>query len=229
MGAAKASLEWHGSTLVRRVGGILERSVDGPIVVVRAAGQRLPAIPGAWIVVEDERPQRGPLEGLAAGLAAVVDVAFVASTDLPRLHPAFVVAVLGGLRAEDEICVPVSGGRAQPLAAAYRASVATAAARLLAAGELRLGALLEQCATRRLDVVDDACVVNVNVPADYAAVRARPAPRVSVGGITVRAASLGQAAAGAGVDLPRGVTLNGVAIDADPETPLVDGDSIAFA
>ncbi len=46
MGTAKAWLEWHGSTLLRRVGGILERSVDGPIVVVRAAGQRLPEIPG---------------------------------------------------------------------------------------------------------------------------------------------------------------------------------------
>jgi molybdopterin-guanine dinucleotide biosynthesis protein A len=231
MGTAKASLEWHGSTLLRHVGGILERAVDGPVVVVRAPGQPLPAIPDAWIVVDDARPDRGPLEALAAGLAAAAehaDVAFVASTDIPLLHPALVVAVLGGLRAQDEICVPVSGGRAQPLAAAYRACVATTAGRLLAADELRLGALLEQCATRRLDV-GDAAVVNVNLPADYAAARARPAPRVSVSGITVRAATLGQAAVAARVPLPRTVTLNGVPLDADPQTPVVDGDSVVFS
>jgi molybdopterin-guanine dinucleotide biosynthesis protein A len=158
----------------------------------------------------------------------VADVAFVASTDIPLLHPALVGAVLGGLRAQDEICVPVSGGRAQPLAAAYRASVATTAAGLLAADELRLGALLEQCATRRLDV-GDASVVNINRPADYAAARARPAPQVSVAGITVRAATLGQAAIAAGVTLPRTVALNGGPVDADPQAPLVDGDSVVFS
>jgi molybdopterin-guanine dinucleotide biosynthesis protein A len=225
MGAPKASLEWHGSTLLRRVGGILARATGGPVVVVRAAGQTLPAIPPAWIVVEDARPDRGPLEALAVGLAAVADVAFVASTDIPLLHPAFVAAVLAGLRPQDEICVPVSGGRPHPLAAAYRPSVAAVAAELLAADELRLGALLERCATRRLDAADSS-LVNVNVPADYAAARALPAPGVSVSGTIVRAASLGQAAVAAGVTLPRTVTLNGAPLDADPETPLVDGDVI---
>ncbi|MEA2301885.1 MAG: molybdenum cofactor guanylyltransferase, partial [Solirubrobacteraceae bacterium] len=32
MGAPKACLEWHGSTLVRRVAGILGRTLDGPVV-----------------------------------------------------------------------------------------------------------------------------------------------------------------------------------------------------
>src|SRR5215213_7709623 len=46
MGTPKAALEWHGSTLLRRVVGVVARSVDGPVVVVRAPGQQLPALPG---------------------------------------------------------------------------------------------------------------------------------------------------------------------------------------
>ena len=33
MGSPKAALEWHGSTLLRRVAGIVGRAVDGPVVV----------------------------------------------------------------------------------------------------------------------------------------------------------------------------------------------------
>src|SRR5581483_12276350 len=71
MGRDKASLDWHGSTLLSRVSGILGRAVDGPVVVVAAAGQQLPALPPATEVVVDAFPDRGPLQGLHAGLAAV--------------------------------------------------------------------------------------------------------------------------------------------------------------
>jgi molybdopterin-guanine dinucleotide biosynthesis protein A len=45
MGSAKATLEWHGSTLLQRTVGIAVRAVDGPVFVVRAPGQQLPALP----------------------------------------------------------------------------------------------------------------------------------------------------------------------------------------
>ena len=89
MGTPKAALEWHGSTLLRRTVGILTRVTDGPVVVVRAPGQELPALPPETEVVEDPREGLGPVQGLAAGLAAVADraeVAFVSSTDMPFLH-----------------------------------------------------------------------------------------------------------------------------------------------
>src|SRR4051795_2243728 len=78
MGSPKAALEWHGSTLLRRVCGIVGRAVDGPVVVVRAPEQELPALPDSIEVVEDAREGRGPLQGLAAGLAALRDEAPVA-------------------------------------------------------------------------------------------------------------------------------------------------------
>ena len=102
MGRPKASLEWHGSTLLHRVTGIVSRAVDGPVVVVSAPDQELPALPPGVRVAEDAAEGRGPLQGLAAGLAAVVgeaEVAYVSSTDVPLLHPAFVGAVLGAARA----------------------------------------------------------------------------------------------------------------------------------
>src|SRR3954447_22279597 len=82
MGTPKAALEWHGSTLLRHVVGIVARGVDGPVVVVRAPGQDLPSLPANVDVVEDAREGRGPLQGLASGLAAVAtSAAYVSSTD----------------------------------------------------------------------------------------------------------------------------------------------------
>ncbi|MGH2712798.1 MAG: NTP transferase domain-containing protein, partial [Thermoleophilaceae bacterium] len=65
MGRPKAVLEWHGTTLLQRVVGIVGRVVDGPVVVVRAPGQELPSLPAGVVVATDAREGRGPLQGLA--------------------------------------------------------------------------------------------------------------------------------------------------------------------
>src|ERR1700756_5992850 len=98
MGTPKAALEWHGSTLLRRTAGILARATGGPVVVVRAHGQDLPTLPKGTLVADDPREGKGPGQGIAAGLGALrgrADTAFVSSTDMPFLHPAFIRRVLG--------------------------------------------------------------------------------------------------------------------------------------
>ncbi|MGH3833476.1 MAG: molybdenum cofactor guanylyltransferase, partial [Pseudonocardiaceae bacterium] len=198
MGTPKAALEWHGSTLLRRTLGVLARSIQGPLVVVRAPEQPLPEIPPRVDVVADPERGLGPLQGIAAGLAALVDrapAAFVCSTDLPFLHPAFVRRVLSALTDDLDVVLPVARGYPQPLAAAYRVTLAPLVAELVAAGDLRPAFLLRhhRCRTLRLDdaalladpelaAVDPALdsVVNVNSPEDYRAVRCHPAPRVTV-------------------------------------------------
>ena len=113
MGSPKASLDWHGSTLLRRVTGIIARCVDGPVVVVGAPGQQLPELDPAVEVVKDAREYRGPLQGLAGGLEAIdgrATVAYVSSTDLPLLHPAFVQCVVGSLRDRHDVVLPEVGG-----------------------------------------------------------------------------------------------------------------------
>src|SRR3954470_493537 len=116
MGTPKAALEWHGSTLLRRVAGIVARAVDGPVVVVRAPGQALPSLPANVEVVDDAREGRGPLQGLASGLAAVAtEAAYVSSTDTPLLHPAFVRRVLRALGDDVDVVLPRAHGYPQPL------------------------------------------------------------------------------------------------------------------
>ena len=258
MGSAKAALEWHGSTLLRRVTGLVARGVDGPVIVVRAPGQHLPALPAGVDVVEDAREGRGPLEGLAAGLAALdgdFDVAYASSTDAPLLHPAFVRRVAGAVDEDVDVALPQARGHTQPLAAAYRTTLLPILERLLADDRLRPAFLFDECRVRRLDeaalLADSAVaaldpeldsVLNLNEPADYEAARARPAPAITVRRFgplareegtaprAVRAATLGAAAEATGVVLDEHVVaaLNGDQISRDPELPLAEGDSIAF-
>ena len=257
MGTPKAALEWHGSTLLRRTAGILSRVTDGPVVVVRAPGQALPALPPGVDVVDDPREGLGPVQGIAAGLAAVagrVEIAFVSSTDMPFLHPAFVRRVLRAAEEGADVGLPVARGYPQPLAAAYRTALAPAAEKLAAEQRLRPAFLFEECVVTRLD--EDALradpvlaaldpglesVLNVNEPADYQAARARPAPEVTVqrfgtlagghrGPQLVRAATVAGAAAATGLALDGHVVaaLNGDRITRDGEVPLATGDTVFF-
>jgi molybdopterin-guanine dinucleotide biosynthesis protein A len=258
MGAAKAGLEWHGSTLLYRAAAVLARTVDGPVVVVAAPGQELPELPTGVAVVEDPVEGLGPMQGLAAGLAAVedrADAAFVCSTDLPFLHPAYVRRVLRGLAGGVDVVLPVARGFRQPLAAAYRTGLAGLVADLLRQGNDRPGMIFKHCAVTRLDDADllaDVAVakydpelesvVNVNTPEDYRAARDREPAEVAVerfgalakgGGHrpkTVRAATIGQAAEAVGLVLDRHVVaaLNGDQVTKDGRLPLVAGDTVAF-
>jgi molybdenum cofactor guanylyltransferase len=257
MGAPKAALEWHGSTLLRRTAGILARVTGGPVLVVRAPGQELPPLPPRVEVVEDPAEGLGPVQGLAAGLTALAgraEIAFVSSTDMPFLHPAFVRRVLRAVADGADVGLPVARGYPQPLAAGYRVTLGPAATRLVAEQRLRPAFLFEQCRVTRLDEAalradpvlaaldpDLDSVVNVNAPADYDGARARPAPEVTVqrfgtladgrpGPHRVRAATVAGAAAATGLALDRHVVaaLNGDQITRDGEMPLAAGDTVFF-
>ncbi len=257
MGTPKAALEWHGSTLLRRTSGILSRVADGPVIVVRAPGQVLPELPPGVEIVDDPREGLGPVQGLAAGLAAAADraeIAFVCSTDLPFLHPAFVRRVLRAIQEGADVALPKARGYQQPLAAAYRTALAPVAAKLVADGRLRPAFLFEECEVTRLDEAalradpvlaaldpDLDSVLNVNEPGDYQAARARPAPPVTIqrfgiladghrGPEPARAATVAGAAAAAGLELGRHVVaaLNGDQITRDGQTPLATGDTVFF-
>jgi molybdenum cofactor guanylyltransferase len=261
MGAAKAALEWHGSTLLGRTVGIMARATSGPVVVVRAVGQDLPELPEGTLIADDPREGKGPVQGIAAGLAALTghaDVAFVCSTDMPFLHPAFIRRVLRVLEESEatDVALPVARGYKQPLAAAYRVSLAETAERLVKEDRLRPAFLFDESQVETLDEAalkrdpvlaaldpDLDSVLNVNTPADYAAARARPAPEIAVqlfgtlakgsnasGPRVVRAATVGGAADAVSVVFDRHVTaaLNGDQITRDRAAPLAAGDTVFF-
>jgi molybdopterin-guanine dinucleotide biosynthesis protein A len=251
MGRPKSGLEWHGATLLFRTAAVVARAVTGPVVVVRAPGQELPALPAGVEIVADPVEGLGPMQGIAAGLGHLRDRAagaFVCSTDLPFLHPAYVRCVLRGL--DDpavDLVLPTVRGFRQPLAAAYRTALVDVIEAQIRAGNFRVGALPAHCSAVQPDdaalLADPAVagadpglesVANVNTPEEYERARSRPGPDVRVVGTrgqrTVPAASLGEAAAAVGRALDRHVlvTVNGNHVAGDPRLPLVAGDTVAF-
>jgi molybdenum cofactor guanylyltransferase len=170
------------------------------------------------------------VQGIAVGLAALrgrADAAFISSTDMPFLHPAFVRRVIRVL-AENEttdVVLPVARGYRQPLAAAYRVSLADAAEQLVKEDRLRPAFLFDDCTVEQLDdgalkqdpvlaALDPGLesVVNVNTLADYQEARARPAPEVTVQlfGVLARAAA-GRGDGTSGPGVVRAATVGGAA------------------
>jgi molybdenum cofactor guanylyltransferase len=185
MGRPKAWLPFGAEVLLQRVVRRVAE-VAGPIVVVAAPGQDLPALPPEITVVRDAITGRGPLQGLLAGLEALGDraeAAFVSSTDVPFLEPAF-IRRLERLRREGtpphDVVVVRAGGHHHPLGAVYRCALRAEVAALLAADRLRPFFLFEQVRTLFADeallLADPelaaadpglASLRNVNTPEEY--------------------------------------------------------------
>jgi len=181
MGASKALLPVGDEVLLQRVVRLLGEVVR-PLVGVAARGQELPPVPAGAIVTRDSRAQRGPLQGLRDGLAALpaeADAAYATGCDVPLLQPAFVQRMVELLGAH-EIAVPVDGEFRHPLAAVYRRSVLPKIDALLAADRLRPVYLFERCLTAEIPVEQLRqadphllTLINCNRPEDYAAALSR--------------------------------------------------------
>jgi molybdopterin-guanine dinucleotide biosynthesis protein A len=183
MGSPKAWLDFGGETMLARVVRRVSEAA-APVVVVAAPGQDVPPLPPDVTVLRDPVAHRGPLQGVAAGLAAIApfaDAAFVSSTDAPFLCPALIRRLVA-LRGEDhDAVVPSAGGRLHPLCALYGVAALPEVEALLAAGQLRVTALVGRVRTL---VADEALLLageelaaadprllslfNVNTPEAYA-------------------------------------------------------------
>lgn len=182
MGRDKAWLPFGpAEVLLQRVVRIAS-SVVSPerMVVVAAHDQKLPTLPAGVRRGADRRPEQGPLEGLAVGLAALAeeaDAAFVTSCDVPLLQPPFIahcLELLAGGNGDHEIVVPVDEHFAHPLAAAYRTCVVGRVESLLEEDRRRPIFLFEKCRTLKVPVdqfrkVDPELrsLANCNRPQDY--------------------------------------------------------------
>jgi len=186
MGRPKALLDWHGQTAVEHAVAVARAGVEGgPVCVVRAPAQELPALEAT--VVDDPVAGGGPLAGLCEGLAALAgrcQVAFACGVDTPLLAPAFVRAVLRSLRDGDDAVVPVVDGRSQPLLAAYRPAVVPRLRELLEGGARGLRDIREACVVREVsaaELLGDAdlaaadpllrSAANANTPKEWEALR----------------------------------------------------------
>jgi molybdopterin-guanine dinucleotide biosynthesis protein A len=184
MGAPKAWLDFGGEPLLARTVRIV-RTVATPVVVVAAPGQGVPPLPGDVAIVRDTVGDRGPLQGIAAGLEAIAPhapAAFVSATDAPFLHPALIrrLAELRGMG--HDAAVPCTGGHVHALSAVYGVDAMAAIQESLAAGRLRVASLFEHIRTlfagealllggTELAAADPSLrsLRNLNTPEEYAA------------------------------------------------------------
>lgn len=177
MGVPKATLPFGSETMLQRVVRLLGTVVT-PIVAVAAQEQLLPALPDDIIVTRDEREQRGPLEGLRAGLKALpdfVDIAYVTSCDVPLLVPGFVSRMIELMDGHD-IAVMEIDGFPHPLSAVYRRDTLPHIESLLAQDKLRPVFLFDAVRTRRVQPAEMTSVDpelhtlrNLNTREDYLA------------------------------------------------------------
>jgi molybdenum cofactor guanylyltransferase len=189
MGSPKAWLDFGGEPLLARVVRTVRRAC-APVIVVAAPGQDVPRLPPDVAIARDPLEGRGPLQGIAAGLHALletargnegIDAAFVSSTDAPFLEPAL-IARLAALRGGDhDIAVPNMGDHFHPLTAIYACTCLPHITALLAADRLRPFFLFERVRTVLCDAAmlladpdlataDPALrsLENINTPDDYA-------------------------------------------------------------
>jgi molybdopterin-guanine dinucleotide biosynthesis protein A len=190
MGFPKALLPFGDEVMLQRVVRIV-REVVSPVVVVAAPGQTLPELPPQTLIAYDRREERGPLEGLRAGLSALsgrCDAVYVSSCDAPRLSPAL-IRRMTELLGVHQIAVPCDGGFCHPLAAIYRLDVAPLIEQLLSADRLRPAFLFDETETLRVPLeelravdADLSTLANLNHPSDYlsalAAERLPPDPAI---------------------------------------------------
>ncbi len=151
MGTPKATLPFGPETMLQRVVRLLG-GVVAPIVVVAAREQTLPELPEDVLVTRDEREQRGPLEGLRAGLKALpqaAEMAYVTSCDVPLLVPGFVSRMIE-LLGDSDIAVMEVEGFPHPLSAVYRRATLPHIESLLENGRLRPVFLFDAVRTRRV-------------------------------------------------------------------------------
>ena len=156
MGYAKWRLPFGDERMLDRILRIT-REISETQIVVAARDQQIDGVPKSVRVVFDEQIDRGPLQGIHAGmlaLPATIDAAFVTSCDVPMISPAFVLRLFDLLTAEMQVVVPFEKKYHHPLAAVYRRSVLPVVSALLQADRLRPVFLFDEVETLRVPVED---------------------------------------------------------------------------
>ena len=153
MGGPKAALELEGKSLAARAADTL-RSVASPVLAV--LGKDSPPLSIDVPVLTDRVPEKGPLEGLAVGLAALAvldpapEWALVLACDLPFVRPRLLQG-LAALRNSVDAVVPRTADGLHPLLACYRVAIHPRIDEALLGGDLSLHALLGKLSVREVE------------------------------------------------------------------------------
>lgn len=174
-GRDKATAPWRGAALIRHPVAALEAvcSVVAVSALPGGGGEAWAQEAGLAVVHDDPAHPRGPLAGLAAGLAwakgAGFGVLVSLPCDTPRVRPSHLVALLDALGEAPAVYAATSDGP-HALCAAWPTSLAGPLAARLAAGEHPpVRRLLAEIGACPIVFEDAAAFVNVNWPDDLQA------------------------------------------------------------
>lgn len=117
-------------------------------------------------VIEDHKPQCGPLMGLWSTLqASNHELNFVVACDVPRIHLPLLRRMVREIGDHDAV-VPIIKNQQQPLFALYRKRIASTIERLLHNGRRSMHALLEQIDLLSIEIKGD-WYYNLNTPEEF--------------------------------------------------------------
>ena len=178
-GRDKGALIVDGQTIRDRQLDVL-RSVASEILVVGSTVAPLGAIPGTR-AVRDLVAGGGPLAGLHAALAEAAGAAtIVVACDMPFVTAPLLRHLLA-LTADADAVVPGTSRGYHPLCAAYTPACLAPIARRLTDGRLKMTDFLQDVRARIVTASDlepfgdpARLLTNVNTPADYRDLDARP-------------------------------------------------------
>lgn len=181
LGINKSELQLHGRTFLAILAEAVSQYAD-PVVLVGRVETERHHFSAPVQIRADELPDRGPLEGIRVGLAAlsaVCEAAFVTSCDVPLLRPE-IIPWLAAQRQGREAAIPVQDQRVYGLTAVYRTDLHPRLAQRIAAGQLRVSDLataldcqrIPVAGLRQLDPNLDS-LMNINSADDYQALLER--------------------------------------------------------
>ncbi len=192
LGEDKASALIAGKPLLHWMAEAVAELTDDLLILHRADQTLVDPPPGiTWREVPDQRPESGPLAGIEAGLLACRhDLMIAVATDMPLVRPSLLVAIAAACEGYDA-AMPVLGGVAQPLCAAYRRSALPVVQAQLEAGDGRIRYIMPKLNGRHLAEAevsaydpDLASFTNVNRPEDLTRVAEILARRAACGTTT---------------------------------------------
>ena len=166
MGRDKALLEWDGEALVERAA----RCVEGAAGRAAIVGDPDRYQQFGWPVIQDLRPEHGPLAGIEAALASPYAGLWnlVVACDMPKLEPRLLSRLLEEARLRKPDCVTAYTARGpEPLCAVYGRGFLDSARRALDAGERKIQNAYQGLQVIHLWTDSESAVTNVNTPADW--------------------------------------------------------------
>jgi molybdopterin-guanine dinucleotide biosynthesis protein A len=174
-GADKSALIVEGRSILDRQLDAL-REIAGDIMLVEGADNaRRRSAPGPIRVIHDRLPDRGPLGGLDAALAAArAPVVLVVACDMPFVTAPFLQHLASSVR-EADAAVPRTARGYHPVCAAYTTGCRATVLRMLAGDRSSMMALLDELHVR--EVGEDEIemfgpslrlLANVNTPEELA-------------------------------------------------------------